>query len=72
MREKGGMTWAYRDLAVYLAYAGRQKEAVSALAQLTATHPGLTVTGIGEALRFIEAGILKRYLEGLRMAGLPA
>lgn len=71
MREKGGMTWAWRDLAAFYALAGRQAEAEKAVAELTAARPGLTVAAVGEALRFIEPGILKRYLDGLRRAGLP-
>ena len=70
MREKGSMTWAYRDLAVYLAYAGRLDEARRAMAELLTTRPELTVAEVGDALRFIERKILKRYLDGLRMAGL--
>jgi adenylate cyclase len=71
MREKGGMTWAYRDLAVFYAHAGRLEEARNAVAELTKARPGLTVAEVNQALGFIEPGILKRYLDGLRMAGLP-
>jgi hypothetical protein len=39
--------------------------------KLTKTRPGLTISAIGEALRFIEPGLLKRCLEGLRIAGPP-
>jgi adenylate cyclase len=70
MREKGGMTWAYRDLAVYFAHAGKLDEARHALGELLPTRPDLTIAEVGEALRFIEQGLLKRYLDGLRMAGL--
>jgi adenylate cyclase len=72
MREKAGMTWAYRDLAVYYALAGRLDDARNAIAELTKTRPGLTVHKVGEALRFVEAKTLARYLEGLTLAGLPA
>ncbi|HUG63099.1 MAG TPA: tetratricopeptide repeat protein [Methylomirabilota bacterium] len=71
MREKGGMTWAYRDLAVFFAHAGRIDEARKAIGELTAARPGLTVAEVANALGFIEPGLLKRYLDGLRMAGLP-
>jgi adenylate cyclase len=71
MSEKTGMTWAYRDLAVYFALAGKVDEAKAALAELVATRPNLTISTVGEALRFIEPRLLKRYLEGLRIAGLP-
>ena len=71
MREKSGMTWAYRDLAVYLALAGRIDEAKEAIAELVATRPEPDYREVGEALRFIEPSLLKRYLDGLRIAGLP-
>ena len=71
MREKGGMTWAYRDLAAYLGCAGRIEEAQRAIAELLPTRPGLTVAQIADALRFIEPNLLARYLDGLRKAGLP-
>ena len=71
VREKSGMTWAYRDLAAYFALAGRSDEAKKALAQLLAARPGLTIAKVADALRFIEPSVLARYLEGLRIAGLP-
>ena len=72
MREKSGMTWAYRDLAAFLAHAGRIDEARDALAKLVANRPYLTIAGVADALRFMEPSLLARYLEGLRIAGLPA
>jgi adenylate cyclase len=72
VREKSGMTWAHRDLAVYNALAGNMEEAKRSIAELTALRPGLTIAKVGEALRFVEPAALRRYLEGLRMAGLPA
>jgi adenylate cyclase len=71
MREKGGMTWAYRDLAVFFAHAGRQEQAANAVRALLDARPGLTVAEAGHALSFIEPTLLQRYLDGLRMAGLP-
>ena len=71
MREKSGITWAYRDLAAYLALACKVDEAKAALAELVATRPNLTISTVCEALRFIEPGLLKRYLDGLWIAGLP-
>jgi adenylate cyclase len=71
MREKVGMTWAYRDLAAFLAHAGRIPEAREAMAKLIASRPYLTVKGVADALAFMEPALLKRYLEGLKMAGLP-
>lgn len=71
MREKIGLTWAYRDLATFLANAGRIDEAKEAAAKLRETHPHLTVAQVADTLRFMEPGLLARYLDGLRKAGLP-
>jgi len=72
VREKAGMTWAYRDLAAYYALAGRNDEARDAIRRLTETRPGLTVAKVGEVLSFVEPSVLARYLDGLGRAGLPA
>jgi adenylate cyclase len=70
MREKVGMTWAYRDLATFLADAGKIEEAKAALVKLVETRPYLTVAGVAKALSFMEPNLLRRYVEGLRIAGL--
>ncbi len=71
MREKVGLTWAYRDLATFLAAAGKIDEAREAAAKLRETHPHVTVAEVADALRFMEPKLLARYLDGLRKAGLP-
>lgn len=71
LREKPGMTWAYRDLATFRAHAGEMEGAREALAVLLASRPGLNIATVADALRFMEAGLLQRYLDGLRTAGLP-
>ncbi len=71
MREKVGLTWAYRDLAAFLAAAGRIDEARAAIARFRETHPHATVAEVADALRFMEPALLARYLGGLRQAGLP-
>ena len=71
MREKVGLTWAYRDLATFLAAAGRLDEAKEAIAKLRETHPHVTVAVVADALRFMQGALLTRYLDGLRQAGLP-
>src|SRR5690606_24217209 len=43
MREKVGLVWAYRDLAAFLADAGRIEEAKAALACLVAAQPHVTL-----------------------------
>ncbi len=69
--EKVGMTWAYRDLAVFLARAGDIEEAKGALAKFVASRPGITVRQVGDAMKFVQPRILEMYLDGLRLAGLP-
>jgi adenylate cyclase len=70
MREKVGMTWAYRDLAVFLAHAGDIDGAREALGRLVASRPNLTLSIVSESLGFMEPPLLARYVEGLRIAGL--
>jgi len=68
--EKVGMTWAYRDLAVFLARAGDIEGAKGALAKFVASRPGITVGQVGDAMKFVQPRILEMYLDGLRLAGL--
>jgi adenylate cyclase len=70
MREKVGMTWAYRDLATFLAHAGDIEGAREALGRLTESRPNLTLSIVSESLGFMEPKLLERYVEGLRIAGL--
>ena len=70
MREKVGMTWAYRDLATFLAHAGEIDGAREALSRLVASRPHLTLAGVADAISFMEPSLRARYLEGLRIAGL--
>ncbi len=71
MHEKPGMTWAYRDLAAFLAEAGETSRAREAIDSLLTGRPGLTVSDVGKALFFMERKLLDRYLAGLTAAGLP-
>ena len=70
MREKVGMTWAYRDLATFLAHAGEIDGAREALSRLVASRPHLTLAGVADAISFMEPSLRARYIEGLRIAGL--
>ncbi len=71
MREKAGMTWAYRDLAVFLTAAGKLDEARAALAEFNRAGPRQTLTTMRAALRFMHPKLLANYVEGLRIAGMP-
>ncbi len=71
MREKPGLTWAERDLAAFLAAAGRAEEAKAAIRRLLAAHPHMTIPLVADALRFTGPDLLARYLDALHQAGLP-
>jgi adenylate cyclase len=71
MREKVGMTWAYRDLAAFLADAGRIDEAKAAAGRLLESQPYANLADLRNALGFMAPTLLTRYIEGLRKAGVP-
>jgi len=71
IREKVGMDWAYRDLAAFHGAAGDIPAAREALGRFLSARPDVTLGKLADALRFMEAGTLARYLDGLRAAGLP-
>jgi adenylate cyclase len=70
LAERPGLTWPYRDLAVYRAYQGDLPAAREALERFVYLRPVLSLATIADGLRFMEPGLLSRYIEGLRMAGL--
>ncbi|MGK9169376.1 CadC-family transcriptional regulator [Inquilinus limosus] len=71
LHQKPAATWMFRDLATFLAHAGQIEAARGALAQFTASRPGITLSTVADALHYFEPGLLRRYLDGLRRAGLP-
>jgi adenylate cyclase len=70
LSERPGLTWPYRDLATYLADHGDLAGARDALLKFTKEHRGITLTTVGDGLRFMEPLLLSRYLRGLKLAGL--
>jgi adenylate cyclase len=66
-----GMVWAYRLLATSAALAGQMTLARSAVRRLLAENPGLTLGGIAGGLQNLAGPPLEKYLEGLRLAGVP-
>ncbi len=62
----------FRTLAVGLAYLGRNDEARMAIRELCQRLPGLTLSTVVDQLCFSDSASQDRYLEGLRIAGLPA
>ena len=69
--QKPGVTWMFRDLATFLAHAGQLEAARAALAKLVASRPHLNLREVADCLQFMEPKLQARYIEGLRMAGLP-
>ncbi len=72
MAERPGLTWPYRDLATYHAHAGDLATAADALRTFLRYRPGMTLSGVADSLRFMNASLLSRYLQGLKLAGMPA
>ncbi len=70
LAERPGLTWPYRDLAVYRAYAGDLAGARDALEKFVYLRPPMSLASIADGLRFMAPSLLSRYLEGLRIAGL--
>jgi len=70
LSERPGITWPYRDLAVYLAHHGDLAGAKDALSKFTRKHPSASLATIGDGLRFMYPSLLARYLQGLKLAGL--
>jgi adenylate cyclase len=70
MSERPGLTWPYRDMAVYNAHHGDTAAARDALERFLAVRPDMTLNAVGDSLRFMEPGLLSRYLRGLQLAGL--
>jgi len=70
MAERPGLTWPYRDLAVYNAHHGDLAAAGDALERFRRAHPDVSIASIGDGLRFMYPSLLARYLQGLSLAGL--
>lgn len=70
MSERPGLTWPYRDLAVYYAHHGDLAAARDALERFQSSHPDVSIASIGDGLRFMYPSLLARYLQGLSLAGL--
>ena len=70
LSERPGLTWPYRDLAVYRAYLGDLPGARDALEKFVYLRPVVSLATLADALRFMEPALLAHYIEGLRLAGL--
>ncbi|MDB5506567.1 MAG: adenylate/guanylate cyclase protein [Devosia sp.] len=70
LAERPGLTWPYRDLAVYFAHHGDPAAARDALDKFRYQRPPMTLHSAADTLRFMSPSLLSRYLQGLKMAGL--
>lgn len=70
LAERPGLNWPYRDLATYFADTGDLAAARDSLQKFLKFRPGMTVSAVGDSLRFMYPSLLARYLEGLRKAGM--
>lgn len=69
--ERPGLSWPLRDLAVYTAFLGDTATARRALAAFADGRPSMNIASVRDSLKFMHPPLLERYLEGLRLAGLP-
>jgi TolB-like protein/Flp pilus assembly protein TadD len=70
LSERPGLTWPYRDLATYYAAAGNLEMARDSLEKFVYLRPAMSAASIRDGLRFMEPGLLERYVGGLERAGL--
>jgi TolB-like protein/class 3 adenylate cyclase/Flp pilus assembly protein TadD len=70
LAERPGLTWPYRDLATYYAAAGNLEMAEDSLEKFVYLRPVMSAASIRDGLRFMEPGLLDRYVGGLQRAGL--
>jgi len=71
IEEKPRHPGAYRLLAASCARLGRTGEATAALEQMLRLMPGITITATRQQVPWKQPDDARRYLDGLRKAGLP-
>jgi TolB-like protein/DNA-binding winged helix-turn-helix (wHTH) protein len=62
---------AYKPLIASLGHLGRRDEAKPYIAKLLSLEPSFTVEHFGQTYPFKQASDRKRYMQGLRLAGVP-
>lgn len=70
LAERPGLTWPYRDLATYYVAAGDMDLAKDALEKFVYLRPAMTAASLRDGLRFMEPGLLGKYMAGIEAAGL--
>ncbi|HVX82966.1 MAG TPA: adenylate/guanylate cyclase domain-containing protein, partial [Devosiaceae bacterium] len=63
LAERPGLTWPFRDVAVYRAWLGDLEGARDALEKFVYLRPVVTLQSIADSLRFMNASLLQRYVE---------
>jgi hypothetical protein len=63
--------WAYGQLAASMAQLGRDEDARSACRDFLRQKPEMTITRVGQMLRYLHPPYLDHFINGLRQAGLP-
>jgi adenylate cyclase len=66
-----GFVNGYKPLIAALGHLGRREEAKPYLNKLLRLEPGFTVETFGEVYPIKKAGDRRRYMDGLRLAGVP-
>jgi len=71
LRDQADFTFALRILSASHAMAGRPLQAQTAMAKLRQADPQLRMSNLGDVVSPLRPEHLARYIEGLRLAGLP-
>jgi hypothetical protein len=71
LREQPDHVGALRTLAASRAFAGRIEEARSAMSRIRQIDPTLRISNLADVLPPFRPEDFGRYMEGLRLAGLP-
>jgi hypothetical protein len=71
LRDQPNSAFALRLAAASLAMAGRSDDAQQVMAHLRLVDPHLRVANLGDVISPLQPEHRARYIEGLRLAGLP-
>ena len=71
MRDRPNFLLAICIAAASAALAGRPAEAQKAMAHLRSIEPALRLSNLGNMISYLRSEHFARWVEGLRLAGLP-